>query len=79
MVEVAVALRESGRASFRDLCRSTGDRIEIVVRFLALLELFKAGAVELSQGERFGDIAASWTNDVPVETLLATVEEYILE
>jgi segregation and condensation protein A len=31
------------------------------VRFLALLELFKQGYVELEQTERFGDIEVVWT------------------
>jgi segregation and condensation protein A len=31
------------------------------VRFLALLELFKQGVVELDQAERFGDIEVVWT------------------
>ena len=37
------------------------DRIDVVVRFLAVLELFKQGAVELHQKETFGDITVVWT------------------
>jgi segregation and condensation protein A len=37
------------------------ERIEVIVRFLAVLELFKQGAVELDQAERFGDIEITWT------------------
>jgi segregation and condensation protein A len=33
------------------------------VRFLALLELFKQGAVELEQPERLGDIDVVWSVD----------------
>ena len=32
-------------------------------RFLALLELFKQGFVELEQAERFGDIDIVWVGD----------------
>ena len=37
------------------------ERLEVIVRFLALLELFKQGMVELDQAERFGDIDVVWT------------------
>ena len=40
---------------------STG--IEVVVRFLAVLELFKQGLVELEQGAAFGDITVVWMAD----------------
>ena len=33
------------------------------MRFLALLELFKQGFVELDQAERFGDIDIVWVGD----------------
>ena len=39
------------------------DRLEVIVRFLALLELFKQGFVELEQTERFGEIEIVWTGD----------------
>jgi segregation and condensation protein A len=35
----------------------------VIVRFLALLELFKQGYVELDQTERFGDIDVVWVAD----------------
>jgi chromatin segregation and condensation protein Rec8/ScpA/Scc1 (kleisin family) len=49
------------------------------VRFLGLLELFKAGAIALSQHDRFGDIAARWTGDVELDEVLSGAEEYALE
>ena len=33
----------------------------MIIRFLALLELFKQGAIELDQPERFGDIEILWS------------------
>jgi segregation and condensation protein A len=42
--------------SFRDLVRGLSTRIEVVVRFLACLELFKQGMVDLEQFENFGDL-----------------------
>ena len=45
-----------GPASFRDLVADCDERIQVVVRFLALLELYRDGRVELHQGETFGEI-----------------------
>jgi segregation and condensation protein A len=51
----------SGRqASFRDLVADCEERIEVVVRFLALLELYREGKVELQQGATFGEIEVGW-------------------
>ena len=60
IVELAEQLRAAGTSTFRALCESAGSRVEVVARFLALLELYKGGAVDLDQSERFGDIRASW-------------------
>lgn len=77
--ELAQRLGADGRATFRQLCGPGRTRMEVVVRFLALLELFKSGAIDLMQGDRFGDIAASWTGDVDPETILEEADEYMLE
>lgn len=42
--------------SFRDLLEKQGSRVELVVTFLAVLELMKAGRVFVRQEEIFGDI-----------------------
>lgn len=63
VVEIATALRRTGRASFRELTASLTSRLEIVVRFLAILELFKEARVDLDQTERFGDIRITWCGD----------------
>ena len=66
-VSVADAVREivndiphEGTVTFRTLTDGMVDRIAIVVRFLAVLELFKQGVVEIDQAEMFGDIHVSW-------------------
>jgi segregation and condensation protein A len=43
-------------ASFRDLVADCEERIQVVVRFLALLDLFREGKVDLAQAETFGEI-----------------------
>jgi len=49
-----------GQASFRDLVADCEERIQIVVRFLALLELYREGKVDLAQAETFGEIRVRW-------------------
>jgi segregation and condensation protein A len=46
--------------SFRVLVRSCRTRMDVIVRFLALLELCKMGRVTLGQGHTFGDLQISW-------------------
>jgi segregation and condensation protein A len=76
-IEIMVGrLKVQGSCTFEELCGGSLERIEVVVRFLGLLELFKAGAVELSQDDRFGAIQASWTGEADTEEVLADVEEY---
>ncbi len=59
-----IALPESTRVgSFRALVHECRTRIEVIVRFLALLELCKMGRVSLGQGETFGDLRISWLAD----------------
>ena len=60
LVAVSDRLRIDGKTTFRRLVDGITDRIEIVVRFLAILELFKQGRVDLGQVERFGEIEVIW-------------------
>lgn len=79
ILEVSSLLRSGGPAAFRELCSGVFERIDVVVRFLALLELFKAGAVDLVQVERFGDIRAEWTGLADTDDVLAEAEEYVID
>ncbi len=63
VAELIDELPRVGRISFRRLTADLGDRIEVIVRFLAVLELFKQGFVEIDQPERFGDISVTWCGD----------------
>jgi segregation and condensation protein A len=53
---VLALLPASGAVSFRDLVCGTDERLEIVVRFLACLELYKQGLVDLEQTTTFGEL-----------------------
>jgi segregation and condensation protein A len=54
------AASDARQASFRDLVADCEDRIHVVVRFLALLELYREGKVELQQAATFGEIEVEW-------------------
>ncbi|MAT05570.1 MAG: segregation/condensation protein A [Acidimicrobiaceae bacterium] len=72
VAELIDELPRSGRISFRRLTADLADRIEVIVRFLAVLELFKQGYVEIDQPDRFGDIEVTWSapEDASVEAIL---------
>jgi len=53
-------LTRDGEALFRDLVADCEDRMHVVVRFLALLELYREGKVDLRQAATFGEIEVSW-------------------
>ena len=53
-------LAELGQASFRSLIADCSEPIEVVARFLAVLELFREACVHLDQDESFGELLISW-------------------
>ncbi len=61
--EFVELLPRSGPRTFRSLTEGVVERLEVVVRFLAVLELFKQGMVDLDQSECFGDLTVSWIGD----------------
>lgn len=54
-------LRHSGAASFRALVADAGSTIVVVARFLAVLELFREGAVGFDQVTPLGELTVRWT------------------
>ena len=77
VAELLDELPRVGQISFRRLTADLAERIEVIVRFLAVLELFKQGYVEIDQPERFGDIEVSWCapDHVEIESILIDVYE----
>ncbi len=63
VTELLDELPRSPRMTFRELTASLVDRIEIVVRFLAILELYKQDLIELEQLDTFGDITVVWQGE----------------
>ncbi|HUF99525.1 MAG TPA: ScpA family protein [Ilumatobacter sp.] len=72
VAELCDELPRIGQISFRRLTADLGERLEVIVQFLAVLELFKQGFVDLDQAERFGDIEIVWSggNDANVTSIL---------
>lgn len=60
VAELVASLPGAGRVTFRDLTAGCVERLEVVVRFLAVLELYKQGAIHLTQIENFGTIEVEW-------------------
>nr|WP_246036808.1 ScpA family protein [Cellulomonas telluris] len=54
-------LREQGASTFRALTGDADEPVVVVVRFLALLELFREGAVAFDQVAPLGELTVRWT------------------
>ncbi len=59
--ELAAELPSLGSTTFRELTGHLSDRVLVVVRFLAVLELFKSNLVDIRQAGSFSEITISWT------------------
>jgi len=68
------AIRRAGQTTFRALLQIKNDRLELIVTFLAMLELVKRRAVLAEQSELFGDIQIQSTEDLDESEILADVE-----
>lgn len=74
--ELVDELPRVGRIGFRHLTASLVERLEVVVRFLALLELFKQGMVELVQVGPYADIEITWMGSSGSDADLDLVDAY---
>jgi segregation and condensation protein A len=54
-------LRRAGTATFLGLCADCRTTLEVVARFLALLELFREGMVAFDQVRALGELSVRWT------------------
>lgn len=73
--------------SFRNLVAEAESTLVIVARFLALLDLYRQGALRFDQVSALGELQISWTGpdsgqieagdefDIPVPDLLSETEE----
>lgn len=68
--ELLDELPRAGRISFTRLTAGLVERLQVIVRFLAVLELYKQGAVDLEQATTFGELQIRWLGagvEMPVE------------
>jgi segregation and condensation protein A len=68
------SLRHIGQTTFRTLLQFKDDRLELIVTFLAMLELIKRRAVKADQVELFGDIQIEPAEALDENEALAEVE-----
>ena len=61
VAELVDELPRAGRITFRALTDALVERLDVVVRFLAVLELYKQGMIDLDQPHTFGDLTITWT------------------
>ncbi|MHB8244936.1 MAG: segregation and condensation protein A [Acidimicrobiales bacterium] len=64
VARLASFLPSRGLVTFRQLTSHASTRIEVVVHFLGLLELYKQGLVALEQPGTFGQLTVCWTGDL---------------
>jgi segregation and condensation protein A len=72
-------LRQRGEgawAGFGDLVAGCEATVQIVARFLALLELYRQRAVAFEQLEPLGDLLVSWTGEGDDARVLVSAEDY---
>jgi segregation and condensation protein A len=78
VAELVEELPSAGRITFRQLTRDLTNRLEAIVRFLALLELFKQGLIELDQTDHVGEIEVQWVgaDDERVAAAAGAIDDY---
>ncbi|WDZ82405.1 segregation and condensation protein A [Micromonospora cathayae] len=68
-------LRRAGTATFALLCADCAATLEVVARFLALLELYREGLVAFTQEQALGELTVRWTGPADGDTDLQ-IDEY---
>lgn len=77
VAELLDELPRVGRITFAALTADLVDRIEVIVRFLGVLELFKQGCVDLDQFDRFGDLVVIWLG--PADPASWNVDDFTID
>ena len=75
VAELLDELPRVGIITFRRLTQGLVERLAVIVRFLAVLELYKQGAIDLEQTERLGELRITWTGG-DAELMGMPIEEY---
>ncbi|MGY1845102.1 segregation and condensation protein A [Modestobacter sp. SYSU DS0875] len=75
LVLVRVRLAEAGTATFRGLSRDCAHTLEVVARFLALLELYRQQLVTFDQVVPLGELHVRWTGPQLVDGRLPGLDD----
>lgn len=62
--ELVDELPRTGSITFRRLTQELTARLDVIVRFLAVLELYKQGMVEIEQFDTFGELTIVWVGTI---------------
>ena len=77
VASLVTKLPQRGPTTFRSLAGEVASRLEVIVTFLALLELYKQGLIDLGQEERFSTLSVVWIGgDDPDAVADLLVEDY---
>lgn len=81
VVELTELLPRVGTVTFSQMTEGVGERLNVIVRFLAILEMYKRGWLELAQSGNFGELRVTWlgTEGSPEDPALFpadAIEEY---
>jgi segregation and condensation protein A len=75
--ELVAELPNAGPTTFRRLAAHHRERLEVIVRFLAVLELYKRGLVDLDQAGTFGELQIAWVGPTDADAAdLSTADMY---
>lgn len=67
-------LKRSGQATFRQLVHDAGSTLVVVGRFLAVLELYREGAIVFDQVSPLGELVIRWTGEASEGTVVISDE-----
>ena len=76
VAELLDELPRVGVITFRRLTEGLVERLAVIVRFLAVLEMYKQGLVDLEQHERLGELRVTWVGGADIDRASVLVEEY---
>jgi len=76
--ELCDELPRVGRISFRRLTQELVERLQVIVRFLAILELYKQGYIDLEQRATFGELTIVWLGEAGARTALGLEDRPVL-
>ncbi|SOD73803.1 condensin subunit ScpA [Jatrophihabitans sp. GAS493] len=61
-------IRQAGSATFRALVADCGSTLEVVARFLGLLELYREGSVAFDQAAALAELRVRWVNSAAAQS-----------